>query len=255
MYVKHLFVNTIIGDIMNVNIKELLDVSERAILSLVTLFLITKMLGKKQVSQLSLFDYVIGISIGNFAAEMTINLETNELNGILAVVLFGIFAYVISYLSMKSIVLRRFFMGTPTIIIENGKILENNMKKIKLDVNELLEELRASGYFNIGEVEYAVMEVSGDISILPKSEYKPLTPHDMNIETDKSCMECIAIIDGKVMKNNLKEIGKNVYWLKKELKKNNYTDISKILLCTVNNKLKIKVYERNLNVESKNILE
>lgn len=255
MYVKHLFVNTIIGDIMNVNIKELLDVSERAILSLVTLFLITKMLGKKQVSQLSLFDYVIGISIGNFAAEMTINLETNELNGILAVVLFGIFAYVISYLSMKSIVLRRFFMGTPTIIIENGKILENNMKKIKLDVNELLEELRASGYFNIGEVEYAVMEVSGDISILPKSEYKPLTPHDMNIETEKSCMECIAIIDGKVMKNNLKEIGKNVYWLKKELKKNNYTDISKILLCTVNNKLKIKVYERNLNVESKNILE
>lgn len=255
MYVKHLFVNTIIGDIMNVNIKELLDVSERAILSLVTLFLITKMLGKKQVSQLSLFDYVIGISIGNFAAEMTINLETNELNGILAVVLFGIFAYVISYLSMKSIVLRRFFMGTPTIIIENGKILENNMKKIKLDVNELLEELRASGYFNIGEVEYAVMEVSGDISILPKSEYKPLTPHDMNIETDKSFMECIAIIDGKVMKNNLKEIGKNVYWLKKELKKNNYTDISKILLCTVNNKLKIKVYERNLNVESKNILE
>ena len=240
---------------MNVNIKELLDVSERAILSLVTLFLITKMLGKKQVSQLSLFDYVIGISIGNFAAEMTINLETNELNGILAVVLFGIFAYVISYLSMKSIVLRRFFMGTPTIIIENGKILENNMKKIKLDVNELLEELRASGYFNIGEVEYAVMEVSGDISILPKSEYKPLTPHDMNIETEKSCMECIAIIDGKVMKNNLKEIGKNVYWLKKELKKNNYTDISKILLCTVNNKLKIKVYERNLNVESKNILE
>ena len=255
MYVKHLFVNTIIGDIMNVNIKELLDVSERAILSLVTLFLITKMLGKKQVSQLSLFDYVIGISIGNFAAEMTINLETNELNGILAVVLFGIFAYVISYLSMKSIVLRRFFMGTPTIIIENGKILENNMKKIKLDVNELLEELRASGYFNIGEVEYAVMEVSGDISILPKSEYKPLTPHDMSIETEKSCMECIAIIDGKVMKNNLKEIGKNVYWLKKELKKNNYTDISKILLCTVNNKLKIKVYERNLNVESKNILE
>lgn len=255
MYIKDFIVNTNIGDIMDINFKELLDVSERAILSLITLFLITKMLGKKQVSQLSLFDYVIGISIGNFAAEMTINLETNEINGILAVVLFGVFAYIISYLSMKSIVLRRFFMGTPTIVIENGKILENNMKKIKLDVNELLEELRSQGYFSIGEVEYAMMEVSGDISVLPKSEYKPLTPLDMNIKTSKSSLECIAIIDGKIMKNNLKEIGKNEYWLKKELKRQKYDDIAKILLCTIDNNMKINVYERNLNIESKDILE
>ncbi len=240
---------------MDINFKELLDVSERALLSLVTLFLITKMLGKKQVSQLSLFDYVIGISIGNFAAEMTINLETNELNGILAVVLFGIFAYIISYLSMKSILLRRFFMGTPTIIIEKGKILEKNMKKIKLDINELLEELRSQGYFNLDEVEYAVMEVSGDVSILPKSEYKPLTPKDMNIKTSESCLECIAIIDGKIMINNLKAIGKNEYWLRKELKRNNYIDIAKILLCMVDNKYQIKVYNQNINTDSKNILE
>ena len=238
-----------------INFKELLDVSERAILSLITLFLITKMLGKKQVSQLSLFDYVIGISIGNFAAEMTINLETNELNGILAVVLFGLFAYVISYLSMKSITLRRFFMGTPTIIIEKGKILEKNMKKIKLDINELLEELRAEGYFNISEVEYAVMEVSGDISVLPKSEYKPLTPKDMNIKTSGSYLECVAIIDGKIMKNNLKSIGKDINWLKREIKKSNYCDISKILLCTIDNKSQLKIYKSNLETNSKDILE
>ena len=109
---------------MDINIRELFDVSHRALLSLITLFLVTKMLGKKQVSQLSLFDYVIGISIGNFAAEMTINLETNEFNGILAVVLFGVFAYTISFLTTKSIHLRRFFQGTPTIIIQKGKILE-----------------------------------------------------------------------------------------------------------------------------------
>ena len=96
--------NNNIGDNMNINFSELLNVTIRALSSLVTLFLITKMLGKKQVSQLSLFDYVIGISIGNFAAEMTINLESNEINGILAVVLFGLFAYLVSYLTMKSIV-------------------------------------------------------------------------------------------------------------------------------------------------------
>ena len=253
MYIKKENANNIIGDIMNFN--ELLDVTERALLSLITLFLVTKMLGKKQVSQLSLFDYVIGISIGNFAAEMTINLETSELNGILAVILFGVFAYIISYLSMKSIRLRRFFMGTPTIVIEKGKILENNMKKIKLDINELLEELRVQGYFSVSEVEYAIMEVSGDMSILPKSEYKPITPRDLNINTDRSCLECIAIIDGKIMKNNLKAIGKNEYWLKKEIKRSKNIDITKILLCTVDNKKQINIYERNTNIKSKNILE
>ena len=254
MYIKVSIVNNIIGDIM-INISEVMSVTIRALLSLVTLFLVTKMLGKKQVSQLSLFDYVIGISIGNFAAEMTINLETSEINGILAVVLFGLFAYIISYLSMKSITLRRFFMGTPTIVIEKGKILENNMKKIKLDINELLEELRIEGYFNVSEVEYAIMEVSGDISVLPKSKYKPLTPSDMKIKPDDSYLECIAIIDGKIMTNNLKEIGKNEYWLKKEIKNQKNIDIAKILLCTIDNKYHINVYERNENTKSKDILE
>lgn len=240
---------------MDINFNELLNVTERALLSLITLFLVTKMLGKKQVSQLSLFDYVIGISIGNFAAEMTINLETNKLNGILAVVLFGVFAYIISYLTIKSICLRRFFQGTPTIIIEKGKILEGNMKKIKLDINDLLEELRTKGYFNLKEVEYAIMEVNGQVSVLPKSEYKPLTPHDMSIETEAEGLHCIAIIDGKIMKNNLREIGRNEYWLKKEIKKVKNIDILKILLCTIDNKMQISVYERNLSIESKNILE
>ena len=237
------------------NIGEMINVTIRAFLSLITLFLVTKMLGKKQVSQLSLFDYVIGISIGNFAAEMTINLETSEVNGILAVVLFGVFAYIISYLTMKSIVLRRFFMGTPTIVIEKGNILETNMKRIHLDINDLLEELRSKGYFSLSEIEYAIMEVNGQMSILPKSKYKPLTPSDMNIKVEDVYLECIAIIDGKIMKNNLKEIGKNEYWLKKEIKKQKNIDISKILLCTIDNKKKINIYERNLNLKSKNILE
>lgn len=99
------------ADIFEVKWIELLDVFIRALLSLITLFLIAKMLGAKQVSQLSLFDYVIGISIGNFAAEMTINLESQYLNGILAVVVFGFVAYFVSFLTMKSIKLRRFFYG------------------------------------------------------------------------------------------------------------------------------------------------
>lgn len=240
---------------MKLNFAELLDVTIRAISSLITLFLITKMLGKKQVSQLSLFDYVIGISIGNFAAEMTINLESNEINGILAVVLFGLFAYLVSYLTMKSMTMRRFFMGTPTVIIQNGKILEKNLRKVKFDINDMLEEIRSNGYFDLSQVEYALMEANGKLSILPKSEYRPLTPKDMNLNIPNEGICANIIIDSKIMHNNLKMCKKDEKWLKKELKIKGYSDLSKILLATLDNNEKITVFERNLSEKSVDVLE
>ena len=240
---------------MEIDFSELLDVTIRAISSLVTLFLVTKMLGKKQVSQLSLFDYVIGISIGNFAAEMTINLEANEINGIWAVVLFGLFAYFISYVTMKSIWLRRFFMGTPTILIQDGKILEKNLKKVKFDINDMLEQIRISGYFDLSEVEYAIMEANGTLSILPKPEYKPVTLKDMNLKAGKEALCANVIIDGKIMHNNLDNINKDEKWLNKGLKVKGYSDISKILLATVDINEKIVIYERHNNIDSKDVLE
>src|SRR5574344_1330026 len=110
---------------------EIGEVLIRSILSLITLYLVTKMLGKKQVSELSLFDYVVGISIGNFAAEISVNIDTQYINGVIGVLVFGFIAYLISIITMKSIKLRRFFMGIPTILIQNGQIIEPNLKKVK----------------------------------------------------------------------------------------------------------------------------
>lgn len=243
------------ADIFEVKWIELLDVFIRALLSLITLFLIAKMLGAKQVSQLSLFDYVIGISIGNFAAEMTINLESQYLNGILAVVVFGFVAYFVSFLTMKSIKLRRFFMGTPTIVIQKGKLLESNLKKLKLDVNDLLEECRYNGYFNIEEIEYAIMEVNGNISILPKGKYKPVVIQDLDLEVPKQGLCANVIIDGKPMSNNLKIALKDEAWLLNEINKQGYDDYSKILLATLDINGELTVYERNLHETPKNFLE
>lgn len=243
------------ADIFEVKWIELLDVFIRALLSLITLFLIAKMLGAKQVSQLSLFDYVIGISIGNFAAEMTINLESQYLNGILAVVVFGFVAYFVSFLTMKSIKLRRFFMGTPTIVIQKGKLLESNLKKLKLDVNNLLEECRCNGYFNIEEIEYAIMEVNGNISILPKGKYKPVVIQDLDLEVPKQGLCANVIIDGKPMSNNLKIALKDEAWLLNEINKQGYDDYSKILLATLDINGELTVYERNLHETPKNFLE
>lgn len=234
---------------------EIGEVVIRSLFSLITLFLVTKMLGKKQVSQLSLFDYVIGISIGNFAAEISINVDTPYVNGIVAVLIFGIVAVSISYLTMKSMRLRRFFMGTPTLLIQNGKILEKNLKKVKFDINDMLEECRNNDYFDISEIEYAIMEANGHLSILPKFENKPLTPKDMGIKGEKNSLCANVIIDSKYMYNNLKNMHKTKEWLDSQLKIKGYSDLSKILLATLDINYKLTVYERNYDEKPFNVLE
>ena len=233
---------------------ELGDVILRALVSLVTLFLITKLLGKKQVSQLSLFDYVIGISIGNFAAEMTINLESKYLHGTVAVIVFGLVAYAVSILTMKSIHLRRFFMGRPTILIQDGKLLMKGLQKVKFDVNDLLEECRINGYFDISEIAYGVMETSGKLSILPKSEYKNPTLKDLNIKGSRSGLCANVIIDGKLMQDAIRNMHIDDDWVYHELKVQG-KKIENVLLGTLDNNQCLKLYEKNVNQEIEDVLE
>lgn len=239
---------------MNINFSELLDVTIRALLSLITLFFVTKLIGKKQVSQLSLFDYVIGISIGNFAAEMTINLESKEIHGIVAVIIFGFIAYLVSILTMKSIVLRRFFMGTPTVMIEHGKIVQDSFKKVRYDINDMLEQCRINGYYDISDIEYAIVEANGELSILPRSENRPITVKDMNLKVNKEGLCANVIIDGKIMHKNLKNINKTEEWLLKEMKVRG-KEIEDIILATVDINDKIVFYERNKGMKVSNFLE
>lgn len=252
MYIILFFIHNINGDIMDFS--HLWDVTFRAIISLLTLFLITKMLGKKQVSEMSLFDYVIGISIGNFAAEMTINLESAEINGIFAVIVFGLVAILVSFISMHSIHLRRFFVGVPTIVIQDGKILKKNMKKLHLNTNELLEDCRIKGYFDIKKISYAIMEVNGDLSILPKAGSATVTPDDMNIDVSKEYVPATVIMDGRVLEHNLTLINRDKEWLFKRLNEQGFNDLKRIILCTVNN-TDIDVYLDNENVKTLDILQ
>ena len=202
-----------LNDILNTNWYEVGVVASRALFSLVTLFFITKIIGKKQVSELSLFDYVISISIGNFAAEISMNIDVQIMNGFIAVIIFGFIATFVSILTMKSIKIRRFFIGSPTIIIENGKFIYKNLKRVKMDINDFLEATRIAGYFDVSQIKYALMEANGQISFLPKDEYNPVTVKDMNLKPSVQGLCANVIIDGNVMPNNLKKIGKDEDWL------------------------------------------
>lgn len=226
-----------------------LMVIPRSVFSFFLLFFITKLIGKKQVSELSLFDYVVGLSIGNFAAEMTLNFDYPFINGVIAVVTFGFIAYLVSVFTMKSILLRRFFIGTPIILIENGKIIEKNLRKEKMDVNDLLEQIRVMGYFDISKIEYGILEANGKMSVMLKKEEENVTNNNLNLKLEKNSLPANVIIDGKIMFKNLKKMNKDEKWLDHELKVKGKRK-EDILLATLDDNKKLNVYEKNIETNT-----
>ena len=232
-----------------------LNICFRTILVLVILFFITKMMGKKQISELNFFDYVVGITIGSIAADISLDIEKNMIAGIAALFIYGFISYIISFVSIKSILARRFFIGVPTVLVEKGKIIESGLKKSKIDVNDLLMEARENGYFNLDEIDYALMEVNGNISFLPKEKEKPVTKRDMKIKCSNEGLTVNAIIDSKYMVNNMKAINKDKEWLDHELKVNGYDNYDNILLTTIDNNYKVTIYEKNVKPDKNTVLE
>lgn len=235
--------------------EDLLNIFLRTIIVLIILFFIAKMVGKKQISQLNLFDYIVGITIGSIAADISLDLEKDLMAGLVSLFLYGIIAYLISLLTMKSIKARRFFTGVPTVLVENSKIIESGLKKTKIDINELLAEARIAGYFDLDEIEYAIMEVNGNISFLPKDREKPITKKDVNLKSVDTGLTANVIIDGIYMENNMKAIGKNKKWLDHELKILGYDNYATILLATVDINYKILVYRKDVKPDKNTVLE
>ena len=230
------------SDIMNVLVK--------GYLSLIFLFFVIKILGKKQVSQLNVFDYVIGISLGNLAAEMTINSDISIINGLLAMIIYGSCSLFVSFITKKSIIARRFISGVPVVLIENGKISKQQLKKVKLDVNDLLQDAREDGIFDISTVDYAIMEASGKVTFLLKKVEEPVTLKDMKISKSNSGLTANLIMDGNIMENNLKAFGKDKKWLMKKIKEQGYKDYKDIFLLVCNKSGEVTIYEKNYQVGS-----
>lgn len=234
---------------------DFLNICFRTILVLIILFFITKMMGKKQISELNFFDYVVGITIGSIAADISLDIEKNMIAGIAALFIYGFISYIISFVSIKSILARRFFIGVPTVLVEKGKIIESGLKKSKIDVNDLLMVARENGYFNLDEIDYTLMEVNGNISFLPKEKEKPVTKKDMKIKCNNEGLTVNAIIDSKYMANNMKAINKDKEWLDHELKVNGYDNYDNILLATIDNNYKVTIYEKNVKPDKNTVLE
>ena len=200
-----------------------------ALLSITALFLITKIMGHKQVAQLDFFDYISGITIGSIAAELATELEEPE-KPLIALAVYGFTSLVLNLLAQKIPRTRKYINGTPTILMNNEKIYRKNMKKAKLDLSEFMLLCREQGYFDLDEIQTAVFEHNGKLSILPKSANRPITPKDMKISPNPSCIGVELIMDGYVMGENLSRMKKDGQWLEKQIKKQGYQSVKEILL-------------------------
>ncbi len=206
-----------------------------ALFSIIELFILTKLMGKRQISELNFFDYVCGITIGSIAGEMATHPIDEAFAPAVSMAIYAVFGIIIAYASDKSLKLRGFFQSKPITLFNNGKILEDNLKKSRIDINELLMQCRINGYFNIDDLQTIILESNGNMSFLPKSDNRPLNPQDINLHPQDERVFIPLIIDGKVMDENLKKCGKDIIWLKNELKAKNNGKIAKTLLAAWDN--------------------
>lgn len=198
---------------------EWIEVIIRSFSIIIGLFLISKLLGKKQLSKLSFFEYIAGITIGDIAGTLSMDLGLNLANGISSILVWLLFPLILSLLSLKSKTVRNFVEGSSTVFIKNGKIMEDNLKKEKYSADELLEQLRQKNIFRVADVEFALLEPTGEITALLKREKQPLVVGDI-ISNSASIKEPQTVMmDGRILDESLSTIGLNRGWLKEELDK------------------------------------
>lgn len=230
-------VNVFIGRVIDM---EYMQVLFSAIGSFVALFILTKIMGYKQMSQLTMFDYITGITIGSIASEMATMLEGDFFKPLIALVVYSLAAALVSYISTKSFAFRRFVTGKASVLYNNGTLYEENFKKAKMEINEFLMMARNSGYFDLSALETVILEPNGKLSFLPRSTERPVVPADLDLTPQQETMCSNVIMDGHILHENLKFSGVNEEWLLKELEKQKikYNEVF-LGLCDGNKQLKV----------------
>lgn len=229
---------------------EIIHILAVSISSIIVLFILTKLMGYRQMSQLSMFDYINGITIGSIAAEMATSLEDDFVKPLVAMIIYALAAILLSRLSEVSIASRRVIVGRPRVLFNNGKLYYSNMKKSRLDLGEFLTQCRIAGYFDLSGLQSIIMEPNGHLSFLPKSDSRPVTPSDFSMTMPPQTIAATVIIDGHIMKKNLAAAGYNEKWLTAQLKGLGITTADHVFLATCDTSAHLNVYIKNTDCPS-----
>lgn len=206
----------------------------RSIIGFFSLLIFTRIIGKEQISQLTFFDYVLGITIGSIAGTLTTDLSSRAWPHWVGLLTWAAMGFLMEVITLRWRFAAKYLEGEPTIIIMNGKIMENALRKMKFRVSDILELLRNKGVFDVNQVDFAIMEPNGQISVLLKPEYQPLTPRDMNIAVSSKGISTELVYDGIIIEENLRQLNKDKSWLISQLRKQGINDVSEAFLVTLN---------------------
>jgi len=196
-----------------------LDIVIRSVVAIAYLFLLTKIIGKRQIRQLTYIEYIVGIAIGSIAAIMATDMDGPIYHSLIALTIFALFPVLLDWLSMKSKTVRKIVDGNATILIKDGKILEDNLKSERMTVEDLMGHLRTKDVFRVADVEFALMEAGGEVSVLLKSQHQPVTPQQLGLKVSPAEEPQAVILDGVIMDEPLSTMGLNRNWVRAELEK------------------------------------
>ncbi|MBU9712691.1 YetF domain-containing protein [Evansella tamaricis] len=200
----------------------------KALLSFFFLFILTRLMGKKQLSQLTYFDYIVGITIGNFTASIVVEPEIRPVNAFVAAAVWGVLPVLQSILSRKNLFFRRVFESRPTVIIENGKVREEALLKENMTIHNIMLLLRKGGNFKLGDIQLAVLETTGDLSAMKKKSASNATVNDLHSKPEKEPR--ILVIEGDILEETLNELNLSTNWLMEELEKKGVTNLKEVLI-------------------------
>jgi uncharacterized membrane protein YcaP (DUF421 family) len=206
----------------------------RGIIAFFSLLVFTRLLGKQQVSQLTLFEYINGITIGSMASTLTTDLSSAAWPHWVGLVVWALLVFLVQLSSIKFPQLSHYINGKPQVLIANGKILETTMKEIRYSLYDLLEQLRTNDIFDIGQVEFAILETNGKLTVQKKSQYQPVTPKDMNISTDYQGLSTEIIYNGIILEHNLQKLNLDKIWLNSQLKSRGIKSPTEVYLAMLN---------------------
>lgn len=208
----------------------------RSVVSFIVLLILSRVMGKQQLSQLTFFDYIVGITIGSIAASMSVDQNIKILNGFAALVIWGLFPVLLSYISMKSFRFHQLTSGKPTVMIKNGQLQEHNLKRQKMSFGELMALLRKNQIYKLSDVELAVMEINGNLSVMKKSEAQPITPKILGIQLEEEHAPRILVLDGNLMEKSVNESGYSKEWLLGEVQKQGAEGFNDVFLAQIDSK-------------------
>lgn len=211
-----------------------------SLLSVAVLFLLAKIMGHKQIAQLDLFDYIAGITIGSIGAELATELE-EPLKPLIALLIYGGVTFGFSMLTGKFPRMRKYINGSPTVILNAGKLYRKNMRKAKLELSEFMVMCREEGYFNLDDIQTAIFEYNGRLTILPVSSKRPTTPADIGLSPQQETINAEVIMDGRILGENLKRMGLDANWLQKKLEEQGFHSAKEVFLglCSTDHKLSL----------------